>query len=1636
MWRNGQSRHLSLGFYLFCFLVAGVMGVCFAPGTASGATSVKQFGITWTFDANYTTGQFANGDYWVIGPVTIIGITPASTVTEGRTKNGSMLDPTWQDSYVEAGSHQGLDSAIGGWDSTKNVARPDGNDLSAGNPLVIEPNHSLLSVISVDAVTRYQLSDAAILTILGSAPEPNSFRPPYSGTDKTIKYNVSDLDYSSLSTLTPVASAPNLATAEGWFERPWLSFHYYMDCVHPVNNMPGRNDLFAERIGEGALVLNLNYTNAQKKTLMIRFVQVGIDLYGILANDGRRIWTANGAQSQGRKMPILFAGTVLNDPNMKAIGSKSGDYLYSKGYEPADEPTDYLHFAEDDQIFSVIAQDVFSPPYTLQGCYMGSGKGTSAGNVKVVHDSNVVVGIGTSWLGLTYYSTVVHQSADPHYFYFGVEKDNKAYYTSLTQYSAGYVIKSIDSDTQITLTTPYQGDTNETGNAKYAIAGQIFYGHGLPGVGLTQGFDYSEYLSANVGLPEWGINHESIRYKDGLDWAANYRVNVGRAGLGSHQLTALIMGLKTLWNHDVYFDYIDRYMQIMVGQSGRSLSVFSADMWDAYRANYGNVWTPDSNNSAPILASIGNKTVNENTLLTFTINAADPDGDTVTYSYSVLPAGATFSSPFRWTPGYDQAGTYNVTFVATDEHGAQSSPQTVTITVNNVNRPPVLAAIGNKSVDENALLTFTISATDPDGGTITYSALNRPTGATFSGSTFKWTPGYNQAGSYQVTFIASDGKSQDSEIVTITVNNVNRAPVLAAISNKSVNENSALSFSVSATDPDGDTVTYSASGLPTGATFSGQTFSWTPGYDKAGTYNVDFIARDGYGAQSSPRTVTITVNNVNRPPVLSSIGNKSVYQNELLNFTVIATDPDGSVVTYSASGLPAGATFVGSTFNWQPSSTQVGNYQVTFIARDGALQDSETITVTVLRADKAAPVVTNCLPAAGAIQVPLNTLITLHVTDAGKGVNAASVTIKVDDDIVYSGDTPAYNSSRGTCRRTGTPADYAFVYQANEMFDFDQPVTVLVNAADIAGNVMSQYSYSFKTEMWSFGQNKKVNLGSDTLIKGTPQTVTDSSGNIWAVWHAGAVGSRDIYIDKLPVGDDNFGNMLKLISSSADQCNPAIAVGSDDKLYVVWQDNRRGNWDIYASVSADGITWSTGTLVTDSNDNQINPAIAIDNLSPNRAHVVWQDDRNGNQDIFIATSSNSFLTETVSQITFNVADQTEPAIAADSSNKVYVVWTDGRNGSSDIYGGSSSSGPWTNVPFVNSAGNQSSPAIAAESSGSILHLLWVDDRSGNQDIYYASSNGLPGSPVNGSSIIDDTSGANQLSPVIITNGGTGNDLKVFACWQDRRNVIAGSSDTDIYFTEITSSSRTNVLVGDDDTNSDQDEPVMGIDMYGHPYLMWADARSANTEIYYAGSTFVEPVALAAKEVPALSGAVVGTDPAAITSVDDVSVVVPSGVYPCDVRITISKVKNPQAFATPCLGSYDFGPSGMQFSQPVTVTIPYPAPSSGSSALAYWYNSLTGALSQQGITDVENIQISYSLYALRFKTTHFTPFYLLGGSTEGGGGGGGGGCSISPSGECSIIEFFLPYIGLAIVMAIVKLRDKRNQKVNNIPESKR
>jgi hypothetical protein len=157
-------------------------------------------------------------------------------------------------------------------------------------------------------------------------------------------------------------------------------------------------------------------------------------------------------------------------------------------------------------------------------------------------------------------------------------------------------------------------------------------------------------------------------------------------------------------------------------------------------------------------------------------------------------------------PDFTQAGVYGITFYAGD--GLASDSEAISITVGEAgNQSPVLASIGSQSSSENVNLNFVISASDPDGTTPALAADNLPSGATYTDNgngtgTFDWTPSFIQAGSYSVTFRASDGVLTDSEVVAIVIFEAgNQSPLLAAIGAQSVTEGANLNFVTTATDP-------------------------------------------------------------------------------------------------------------------------------------------------------------------------------------------------------------------------------------------------------------------------------------------------------------------------------------------------------------------------------------------------------------------------------------------------------------------------------------------------------------------------------------------------------------------------------------------------------------------------------------------------------------------------------------------------------------------------------------------------------------------------------------------------------------------------------------------------------------------
>jgi hypothetical protein len=272
------------------------------------------------------------------------------------------------------------------------------------------------------------------------------------------------------------------------------------------------------------------------------------------------------------------------------------------------------------------------------------------------------------------------------------------------------------------------------------------------------------------------------------------------------------------------------------------------------------------------------------------------------------------------------------------------------------NQKPTFTSIPAITKAELDTVRFVVSATDPNpGDVLTYSATGLPTGATFTAATrnFFWVPALGQNGTYTVKFRVSDGQLSDSTNAVITIAKTNLKPTLTAIPAITKAERDTVKFVASATDPNpGDVLTYSASGLPTGATFTAatQTFLWVPSLGQTGSYTIKVFVTDGQLKDSTNAVITITKTNVK--PTLNAIPAITKGELDTVKFIASATDPNpGDVLTYSASGLPTGATFTGATqtFLWVPSLGQNGSYTVKIFVTDGQLKDSTNAVITVTK---------------------------------------------------------------------------------------------------------------------------------------------------------------------------------------------------------------------------------------------------------------------------------------------------------------------------------------------------------------------------------------------------------------------------------------------------------------------------------------------------------------------------------------------------------------------------------------------------------------------------------------------------------------------------------------------------------------
>jgi hypothetical protein len=399
-------------------------------------------------------------------------------------------------------------------------------------------------------------------------------------------------------------------------------------------------------------------------------------------------------------------------------------------------------------------------------------------------------------------------------------------------------------------------------------------------------------------------------------------------------------------------------------------------------------------------------------------------------------------------------------------------------------------------------------------------------------------------------------------------------------------------------------------------------------------------------------------------------------------------------------------------------------------------------------------------------------------------------------------------------------------------------ITVLMLFGGIVGCIFG-FQFDVKGDP-PFSDNKKVNDDVGTT-QYNPSIAVDSNGNIFVAWEDDRDGDWNIYFANSSDGGQTWTNN-KINSSSGNQSNPSLVVDSLGNLYVVWEDDRNDDWDIYFANSTDGgVTWTYPNVKVndDSSAWQINPSIAVDNSG--NLYVTWDDDRNGDQDIYFSKSTDRGIKWTVDKkVSTDTlgASQSNPTIAVDSSGNIYIAWQDERNGftNSDIYFANSTNGgvDWTNpnkkINTDVTLKTQRYPSIAAGLPGSV-YLVWEDYRGVDADIYFAKSTDYGITWTYPNVGVNDTSPGHQFYPAIVEENGI-----ISIVWEDLRE--SGIYGPDIYFANSTDGGDSwlspNKRVNSDLNNVNQQKPSIVMSSTGAVYVAWEDERSAgDRDIFFS-----------------------------------------------------------------------------------------------------------------------------------------------------------------------------------------------------------
>lgn len=312
--------------------------------------------------------------------------------------------------------------------------------------------------------------------------------------------------------------------------------------------------------------------------------------------------------------------------------------------------------------------------------------------------------------------------------------------------------------------------------------------------------------------------------------------------------------------------------------------------------------------NSPPIALDDTKSTQEDTPITLSVddiittNDTDADGDPLSItlvSNSTNGMAHLFSTGLvTFSPNTDFFGVASFDYTISDGKGGEDTA-TVTINVTAENDPPVITSNAETTSTEDVVYIYMPTAMDPDGDNLTWTISGQPTGMTIVASTgvVSWIPMEGDTTSGAVTISVTDdgtGRLTDTQIFTVLVGAVNDAPVITSTAGITATEDVAYIYTPTATDPDGDNLTWTISGQRADMIIDASTgvILWTPieGVTTSGAVTIT-VTDDGIGELTDTQNFIVSVGAVNDPPTVVN-DNYNIDQDTTLVFNPLDNDSD------------------------------------------------------------------------------------------------------------------------------------------------------------------------------------------------------------------------------------------------------------------------------------------------------------------------------------------------------------------------------------------------------------------------------------------------------------------------------------------------------------------------------------------------------------------------------------------------------------------------------------------------------------------------------------------------------------------------------------------------------------------------